>query len=795
MKITWLYLLLLLFFGKASFAQEKHLSLLQKLHTTTKEKDLVYLYQDIGDSYMFDKDNSDSARYYFQKSLALAQKLEMLRSQAKNYELIGESYERQGKRREAITYYEKAINYYAKVQDKKGVAACLNYIGIMYDYLGEFDKALSFLFRSARLKEEINNLSGLADVWNDIGIVYEEMNESEKALEYYKKSLQICEQTKAKPNKIANILNNMGVVCYDQNKLDEALGYFNRSLEIRLQTNSHNTEASYANIANIYFKKNNFQEANKLYQKSLALAEKLQKYDKIAQNSAAMASVKIRLGEYDSAQYYLDKSYKFSKERGYDVNFTYITHIQMELDSARGDYKKAFLQSRSYAELLSKQYNSEKAEQIAKLQTLYETERKENENRVLREMQKAQISENRLLRSQKEQEEAEVKLLKQEQEIQELANKRLSEKARYSKQENELLKKSQALKNLENKRLKIEKEAKDRQLQLQLWGLLASIGVIFLILALLFALYRSKNKTTQAYHLLQEKNEEINQQREEISSQADVLKAYNEQMQLQNEELLQLYTKLTDSIQYAERLQYALVSNENELQAIFQDSFVFSAPRDIVSGDFLWSVKVENYKIIAVADCTGHGVPGSMMTFLGVSALTQIVVERKIYEPHLILSELDKKIISFLSKNNEDLQQSDGMDIVLICLDTQKEELHFSGAKNPLYCVRDNEIITYTAAPYSLGFNIFEENKIFGTQKIPYQKDDMFFACSDGFQDQFGGTGNKPRKFLTKNLKEFFRSNALLPISEQKQLLSDTFEAWKGKIAQTDDVLVVGFKL
>lgn len=778
-----------------AFAQTNLALLLQKANNSTKDSNLVYVYHQIGDVYLQEKRQPDSAIIYFKKALDIAQKVKSIRAEAKSYELLAQSYEAQSNRKEAIKYYDLAQQNFAKIKDIRGVAVNLNHIGVMYDYLGQFDKALEYLFKSASLKESINNPKGLADVWNDIGIVYEQMNEGDKAIEYYRKSLKILEEINAKPQQIANVYNNIGVVLYDQKKMDEALQYFEKSLAIRLKINSPRLESSYANIANVYVHQKKYEDAVKLYHKAYASALEQNRYEQIANHQLALGLTKIYQKQFDSSQYYVNKGLETATKNELVAWQEYAYYVQLQLDSTRGNYEGAFKMARKLAEISYQKHKKEKTEQIVKFQTAYETERKENENKLLREMQKSQLAENRLLRTERESKEQENRLLKQEQQIKDLENKRLAEKERYSNQENKLLKEAKKLKESENEKLLIAQKQQKKQLQMQLWFLALAVIIIFVIAALLITLYRLNIKRTLAYHLLQEKNEEINQQREEIASQAEVLKEYNEQMRLQNEELTQAYSKITDSIRYAERLQYAVVCNEKELQSLFPDAFVINKPKDIISGDFLWTAQVKQYKIIAVADCTGHGIPGSMMTFLGVSALNEIVIEKKIFQANLILEGLDKKIIEALSKNTEDFQQSDGMDIVVMCIDTQTQTMQFAGVKNPLYKVRNGELEVFAPSIYSLGFNVFEDDKHFSTVSIELQSGDMFFACSDGFQDQFGGQGDKPKKFLTKNLKKMLQANAHLPTQTQKEIYCQILSEWQGKQAQTDDILLIGFRV
>ncbi|PKQ70018.1 tetratricopeptide repeat protein [Raineya orbicola] len=794
------YWLLILFLQNVYLlsAQNDIALLVQKTYQIRSDSNLVKTYQDIGKIYLDEKKLNDSASFYFQKSLDLARKIKFLSGEARSFELLALSQEAQGKYAKALELYNQSAILYGKMGNKKAQAISLNMAGIMCDYLGRFDEALKYLFQAAKIKEEINNLLGLSNTYNDIGIIYEQLKEGDKAIEYYQKSLEILEKNGGKPHSIANIYNNIGVVFYDQHKYDEALQYFQKSMAIREKINSNNLLSSIFNIANIHYARKNYTEALKLYLKALDIAQEQKRNEFISQYHLAVAFTQIALADYDNARKHIEEGLKIAQEFQFKMNEMEAYEAMVKLDSAQKNYESAFKNARKLAKLEVEMFKKEKSEQIARYQTLYETERKENENRLLRQMQTAQMTENRLLRAESERKAMENELLRQEQEMKELENKRLAELQNFTKKENLLLKESEKLKAAENEKLRIQNERDKQKLHLQVIISISSIVLIILFSALLLALFYAHRKKIIAYRLLQEVNQEVSLQREEILTQAETLKEYNEQMKLQNLELSQAYAHIRDSILYAERLQNAVISQEQDLTELVGECFVLNLPRDIISGDFLWTAQHEQYKWIAVADCTGHGVPGSMMTFLGISALNQIVMERKIFEPAQILNELDKFIIQFLNKSgkeNGNIPQSDGMDISLICIDTKKQILQFSGAKNPLYVCQNGNLQIVPAGMFSLGFNIFQENKNFTQYETTLPQKTTLFLCTDGFQDQFGGNAEKPKKFMNKNLKETFMLVAELPLQEQKRELLKKFMDWKGNFPQTDDVLVVGMRL
>ncbi len=284
-----------------------------------------------------------------------------------------------------------------------------------------------------------------------------------------------------------------------------------------------------------------------------------------------------------------------------------------------------------------------------------------------------------------------------------------------------------------------------------------------------------------------ERTQEIEQAKEEIEAQ-------NEALTNKSVELELAYNKITDSVRYAQRLQNAILGDEHEILSHFQDGFILFLPRDIVSGDFYWSYQIDHLRILIAADCTGHGIPGALMTVLGQSVLNDVVIEERFTSPDEILYELDKKVVMTIQKQTTSKEHPrDGMDMVVVTYDEISNTLKFAGAKNPLYYVRDHEIHTIKGSLFPIGVHRSKKRKKFELHEMQVQEGDIFYLTSDGFQDQFGSEDG--RKYLKKRFREFLLQNSHLPMIDQKERLYEEFRAWKGKQAQTDDILIVGIKI
>jgi serine phosphatase RsbU (regulator of sigma subunit) len=347
--------------------------------------------------------------------------------------------------------------------------------------------------------------------------------------------------------------------------------------------------------------------------------------------------------------------------------------------------------------------------------------------------------------------------------------------------ENEILLAEQMLKDAERTLLLQSAEAKEDKFFRNI--LMGGILLMLLLALILFASIRRKKKD-------------------------------NETILLQKLAVEEQHKEITDSINYAQKIQNALLTTEEEWAKISSDNFVFFKPRDVVSGDFFWAYHDDesNTSVWCVSDCTGHGVPGAFMSMLGIGFLNEIIIENKIFKPDLILNELRSKIINSLGQNNNSSQQKDGMDIALCVWDKNKNTLNYAGANNSLYILRNVEHITteqkdhrktmfdnkqekaiveYGADKQPVGAHVGILNP-FTSTTIPLFDGDTLISFTDGFPDQFGGV--KGKKFKYRPFKELFLNHSD-SLTIQCNKLEKQFKLWQGDMEQTDDVCVVAIKV
>jgi len=244
---------------------------------------------------------------------------------------------------------------------------------------------------------------------------------------------------------------------------------------------------------------------------------------------------------------------------------------------------------------------------------------------------------------------------------------------------------------------------------------------------------------------------------------------------------------------YAKRIQEALLPVKDQINIPTLEIFVYFRPKDIVSGDFYFMRQVprSNMLVAAAADCTGHGVPGAFMSMLGMSFLSELIAKPEIQHSDELLNYLREHIILSLNPKGKETETKDGMDISLIAYNYEKNQLEWSGANNPLYLLRNGELIEYKADKMPIGLHD-RRNEPFKRIEIQPLHGDIIYLFSDGFADQFGG--EKGRKYMSKNMKEYLVSIHQKPMEEQEKLIGEESTRWRGEIEQIDDQIVMGIK-
>lgn len=284
-------------------------------------------------------------------------------------------------------------------------------------------------------------------------------------------------------------------------------------------------------------------------------------------------------------------------------------------------------------------------------------------------------------------------------------------------------------------------------------------------------------------------NERILEEKVRVRT-AEVVKQ-KEEIEAQSQEISRLYDEVTDSIIYAKRIQQAILLPFSAVRKIIPNSFIFFKPKDIVSGDFYWVDQVDGVSYFAASDCTGHGVPGAFMSIIGHNGLDQAINFCR--TPSEILDALNRTLGESLHQADGEAETKDGMDIALCSYDKNTSILQYAGAFNPLYLVRDGELHVTKADKFPVGSFVHEEPQNFTNHEVVTKPGDMYFICSDGFQDQFGGP--KGKKYMLGKLKKLFLDISQSPVEEQAEALEKELNSWMGENEQVDDILIIGLKI
>jgi len=747
--------------GKVSSKTTSVLSLL-------KAKSFLY----IGNIYN-DQSSYDKAIEYYLKSLKIYEELKDKKGIAICYNDIGIVHRNQGNYDKAIGYFLKSLEIYEGLRDKNGISACYINIGNVHSYQGSYDKAIEYYLKALKIKEELGDKNGMSQCYNNIGVIHYDQSSYNKAIEYYLKTLKIKEELGDKKG-IAISYNNIGLVHSDQSSYDKAIRYFLKSLEIYEGLRDKNGMSTcYDNIGVVYKNQGNYDKAIKYFLKSLKIDKELGNKNGIANIYVNISNLHITLADstsaesvgdswgnrrarahLDTALVYGNKAYKLAVGTGAVPMQNDVAAILQKVYTKLGRYRDAIKYAEIFIETQDSMFSEEKTKALAEMGTKYEAEKKQ-----------LQIDN---------------------------------------------LNKENALKKSE---LAQSEEKRNKQLIL-IWSFVAGFIIILVFSVVILRLFMQKKKANlilarqkQQIEIqnsrLQQANEEISTQRDEIAAQRDLVTEQKEHIEEQKKEI-------DDSINYAKRIQTAVLPTDKYADDILGEHFIIFRPHSVVSGDFYWATKTDDWTIVTVADCTGHGVPGAFMSMLGVSFLNEIVRKKEVINAAEILNHLRTSIIDALKQTGEEGTQKDGMDMSIVVIHKDKNHGVWAGANNPLWIIRQNAInkefedksdIVEEYKADKMPVAVHVNMKLFTNHEIQFETGDRIYLFSDGLKDQFGG--EKGKKFLAKRFKRILAETSFSPYVEtmKKQgiQIEKELDKWMNfngkKYEQVDDITVIGLKI
>lgn len=313
--------------------------------------------------------------------------------------------------------------------------------------------------------------------------------------------------------------------------------------------------------------------------------------------------------------------------------------------------------------------------------------------------------------------------------------------------------------------------------------------------------YKDKKKIEEQLKEILEEKARLEAQKQENDEKVQLLWEQSTAIHHEKQRIDKLKTQveyrhkeIIDSVLYAKKIQQAILPAQDAVRTILQDSFILFKPKNIVSGDFFWVYKIDDYRLLfAAVDCTGHGVPGAFMSIMGYNLLERIVTEQQIHEPALVLDELSKQVVKSLKQTTDLESVKDGMDMALCLIDYENYTLQYAGAHNPLYLIRNGELTETKADRKSVGISIGSKVKQFTNHTISIQPGDCIYVFSDGYVDQKGGPENV--KFFYQPFKDLLLKIEKESMASQLASLDKVIMEWKGDKGQIDDMLIIGVKI
>lgn len=744
-KYSLLINILILFSASNLIAQTKIDSAKASLASLNNQEKIIRL-EEIGKYYIesnIDYNNDSSLKYSF-LALNLAKQTKNKIQESRALRTIGMAILYQQEYDSSLTYFYSALEIVSELDSLNLKSELYNLIGVSYYYKGDYEKTLENWTKELNLNYKINNKETIAINLNNLGVVYKNMDKYEDAIYYYQEALKI-EEERGDSSTMARALNNIGnIYFHNRSNYVQALEYYNKAIRIYSVLGPKENEADLLNnIGLIYQEQKDLSRALKNFNEALEIFTKEKKKERIAETQNYLGVLYSKLGNFQMASDYIKKCYEFYINIGAKPRIAETLKDRGDIFFEWGKYQDALnAYSKSYKLSIELGRESDIADLYYKISETYSK---------LHNYKKA--FEYHCLATDLNDSLFGEKVNKQIAEFQTLYETEKKDK------EISLLNKDNALQDAALKRQK-----------LVITFFIAGFALITFFLILIIRLFRQKQK---ANIILEEKNEKISLQRDHIFEQ--------------NKEI-------TSSIEYASRIQTALLPPQELIDKLIPDSFTLFKPRDIVSGDYYWLNQKGNKIISVTADCTGHGVPGAFMSMLGISFLNEIVnlTDIKDLRADFILNDMRALIISSLRQTGNVGESRDGMDMTLCIIDKENMEVEYAGAYNPLLIIRDNEIIETKADKMPIGIHV-KRNSNFTNHIIKLKKGDILYTFSDGYVDQFGGVDNT--KFRKKNFKELLLKIHKKDMNKQKEILDKTLMDWMEGYDQIDDILVSGIRI
>jgi len=618
--------------------------------------------------------------------------------------------------------------------------------GTLAYYRGEYIKSLDHFNDALQLGEKHKDTSIVIAARMNVGAIFYILNNYEEALIHYLEDAKLMEIHDRE--KLPGLYGNIGMLYNDLDELDKAEFYLKRALELTESNLAREELIKPLNTLGIVQrKKRNYKESIKNFKNALSLAgENPRFYRDIADIHSNLANLYHETKNTEKEREHIQKTIYYYEKINNPTNIVFGRHMMARFYLERGEIEKAESEIKTVTELFNASdipVETQKAFYTTYAQTMYAQKKyKEAYDQLFFGFQLFDTL---------------VSLQKTEQ-VSQLETKYFYQQ----KMELDSIKRAEERKK---EYLRIKKEKAENEAALAQQKFYSTMGVggslsLLIIAFILFRAYRNKNKS----------NLMISEQKSQIEAKQ---------------------TEILDSIQYAKRIQTAILPPTKLVKEYLKNSFILYKPKDVVAGDFYWMERVGDNILFAAADCTGHGVPGAMVSVVCNNGLNRSVREYGLTDPDKILNKTREIVVQEFEKSEEVVK--DGMDISICSLSIATHSLTWAGANNPLWIIRKdaNQVEEIKADKQPIGKQ--ENPKPYTKHDLKLQKGDSIYIFTDGFQDQFGGDLNK--KFKSGNFKKLLLKIQDKSMEEQKQIIDNTFEEWKGEFEQVDDVCVIGVRV
>ncbi|PCH66495.1 MAG: hypothetical protein COC01_07870 [Bacteroidetes bacterium] len=696
----------------------------------------------------------EKALSYAQEMILLAESIKDQFGKASALNNLGLHHLNRSEYDQAAGFFNKSLEIRIEINDKEGIAESYNNIGSVYDNLGEFEKALDHQTKALQINIDLADERAIAITYAHIGITYDHQGKYELALKNYLKALSKLEELNYTAV-LGGMYNNVGEVYRSTKKYDLALEYYSKSLQVKQWLGDKKGVAmTLNNKAIVYYYQGKIDKTLEMFYSSLEIREEIDDKKGMAQSYSNIGEVLTEKGEFKKAVVYLNKALQIHKLTGDRLTMVNTLSGLGNLHQVMGNKQAAIKYYQQSVELAKELGIKEELESIyLQLSLLYENAgqySKAFEYHQLYVTIKDSIFNEASAKS-----------------MNEMQTKYESEK---KEKEIDMLTKDNELQVLKT----AQQEDQIRKQRLLIVGIIFILG---LAISLIYVVYSQFKFKKQANYELEFKNDQLG---------------------MVNQDLDRKNRSIAESINYAQRIQETIMPTQTHLNEIFPESFIFYKAKDVVSGDFPWvwaSLDGKGGVCVSAVDCTGHGVPGAMLSMIGYFLLNDIVASKKMHNPAIILEELHNGIKETL-RQEENLESKDGMDIAFCTINKQNREVQYAGAHRSLLWLHNNEIEEIRGDRFPVGGLQYSSRgkKIkFKNHQLQLEEGDSIYFYSDGLIDQIGGP--KSRRFQNSQVKEIIIENKDKPMGEMKNVFDERFLKWMGNEKQLDDVIMIGIKV